>query len=67
MDFIFMLTRHDQTVEDCLEVFKAVREVGLTHLGFKDVGVDYPTLERLHRAIKESGATSYMVVETTSI
>jgi hypothetical protein len=66
MDFIFMLTRHDQTVEDCLEVLEAVREVGLTHLGFKDVGVDYPTLERLHRAIKESGATSYMEVVSTT-
>jgi hypothetical protein len=66
MDFIFMLTRHDQTVEDCLEVFDAVREVGLTHVGFKDVGVDYPTLERLHRAIKESGATSYMEVVSTT-
>jgi len=66
MDFIFMLTRHDQTVEDCLQVFEAVREVGLTHVGFKDVGVDYPTLERLHRAIKESGATSYMEVVSTT-
>jgi hypothetical protein len=66
MDFIFMLTRHDQTVEDCLEVFETVREVGLTHVGFKDVGVDYPTLEKLHRAIKESGATSYMEVVSTT-
>lgn len=66
MDFIFMLTRRDQTVEDCLQVFEAIRAVGLTHVGFKDVGVDYPTLERLHRAIKESGATSYMEVVSTS-
>ena len=66
MDFIFMLTRHDQTVEDCLQVFETVRDVGLTHVGFKDVGIDYPTLERLHRAIKESGATSYMEVVSTT-
>ena len=66
MDFIFMFTRHDQTVEDCLDVFEGIRPVGLTHLGFKDVGVDYPTLERLHRAIKESGATSYMEVVSTT-
>ncbi len=65
MDFIFMLTRHDQTVEDCLQVFEALRPVGLAHVGFKDVGVDYPTLERLHQAIKESGATSYMEVVST--
>jgi hypothetical protein len=67
MDFIFMFTRQDQTVEDCLDVQEAIGPVGVTHLGFKDVGVDYPTLERLHRSIKESGATSYMeVVSTTS-
>lgn len=66
MDFIFMLTRQDQTVEDCLEVFEAIRPLGLAHVGFKDVGVDYPTLERLHRAIKESGATSYMEVVSTT-
>jgi hypothetical protein len=66
MDFIFMFTRHDQTVEDCLDVFEAIRRVGVTHLGFKDVGVDYPTLDRLHRSIKESGATSYMEVVSTT-
>ena len=26
MDFIFMFTRDDQTVEDCLEVFEGGRE-----------------------------------------
>ncbi len=66
MDFIFMLTRQDQTVEDCLEVFEALRPLGLKHMGFKDVGVGHPTLERLHRAIKESGATSYMEVVSTT-
>ncbi|HEX6103402.1 MAG TPA: hypothetical protein VF031_10180 [Alphaproteobacteria bacterium] len=66
MDFIFMFTRQDQTVEDCLDVFKAIRPVGVTHLGFKDVGVDRSTLERLHGAIKESGATSYMEVVSTT-
>jgi hypothetical protein len=66
MDFTFMLTRQDETVEDCLDVFEAVRHVGLRHVGFKDVGVDYATLEQLHRAIKGSGATSYMEVVSTS-
>ena len=39
MDFIFMLTREDQTIEDCLEVYDSIRGVPLTHVGFKDVGV----------------------------
>ena len=34
-----MLTRQDQTVPDCLEVLEYIRPLGLTHIGFKDVGV----------------------------
>lgn len=66
MDFIFMLTRHDQTVEDCLEVLESIESVGLTHMGFKDVGVDVATLKELNQRIKQGGATSYMEVVSTS-
>ena len=66
MDFIFMLTRQDQTVVDCLAVMEAIRPAGLTHVGFKDIGVDLETLKALHRAIKEQGAISYMEVVSTS-
>jgi len=66
MDFVFMLTRHDQTVEDCLEVMGAIAPAGLTHIGFKDVGVDLATQHALNKRIKESGATSYMEVVSTS-
>ncbi|HXQ40632.1 MAG TPA: hypothetical protein VN821_05150 [Candidatus Udaeobacter sp.] len=66
MDFIFMLTRQDQTVTDCLEVFEEIRPLALGHVGFKDVGVDRGTLHRLARAIKDSGAVSYLEVVSTS-
>ncbi len=67
IDFIFMLTRQDQTIEDCLETIDLIADLGLRHIGFKDVGVDRATLRELHRRIKVSGATSYMeVVSTTS-
>jgi hypothetical protein len=66
MDFVFMLTRSDQTVPDCLEVFDEVRPLGLTHIGFKDVGVTPDVLAELDRRIKASGATSYMEVVSTS-
>jgi len=62
MDFIFMLTRGDKTVEDCLAVFDEIAPLGLKHVGFKDVGVDYSTLVKLTERIKASGATSYMEV-----
>jgi hypothetical protein len=66
MDFIFMLTRQDQTVVDCLEVFEDIRPLGLRHVGFKDVGVEKPVLRGLNQAIKAAGATSYMEVVSTS-
>ncbi len=61
-----MLTRADQTVEDCLEVFEQVCDTGLRHVGFKDIGADRPTLKELNRRIKDSGATSYLEVVSES-
>ncbi|MET9652345.1 HisA/HisF-related TIM barrel protein [Streptomyces sp. NPDC006460] len=66
MDFIFMLTRADRTVPDCLDVLEAVGDLGIGHIGFKDVGVDTATLALLHRRIRERGATSYLEVVSTT-
>jgi hypothetical protein len=66
MDFVFMLTRSDQTVPDCLEVLDEIGGLGLTHIGFKDVGVPPDVLGTLARRIKDGGATSYMEVVSTS-
>ncbi|MFO1055504.1 MAG: hypothetical protein U1E53_00890 [Dongiaceae bacterium] len=66
MDFIFMLTRQDRTITDCLEVMDMIRPLKLRHIGFKDVGVSAETLERLADAIRDSGATVYMEVVSTS-
>ena len=57
-----MLTRGDETVADCLEVFDQVESLGLRHVGFKDVGVGFGTLARLNERIKAAGGTSYMEV-----
>lgn len=66
MDFIFMLTRSDQTVGDCLDVLNDIEPLQIKHLGFKDVGVEPATLMELNRRIKASGAISYMEVVSTS-
>jgi hypothetical protein len=62
MDFIFMLTRGDKTIEDSLPVLDQFARIGLKHVGFKDVGVPRETLHELTRQIREIGATSYMEV-----
>ena len=61
-----MLTRADKTVEDCLSVLNQVLPLGITHVGFKDVGVDRATLVAANDMIKHVGATSYMEVVSTS-
>lgn len=66
MDFIFMLTRSDETVVDCLETWDSIDHVGLLHAGFKDVGVDVTTLIELNRRMKAGGVTTYLEVVSTS-
>jgi hypothetical protein len=61
-----MLTRGDQTVEDCLDLFDLIAPLGLRHVGFKDVGAPFETLEKLTAKIRASGATSYLEVVSTS-
>lgn len=61
-----MLTRADQTVPDSLEVLDHIAPLGLRHLGFKDVGVPPSVLGELAARIRETGATSYMEVVSTS-
>ncbi len=67
MDFIFMLTRDDRTVEDSLDLVELIRPVGLGHVGFKDIGVSPAVLKSLARAINASGAISYMEVVSTTV
>src|SRR5262245_52076975 len=66
MDFVFMLTRSDATIPDCLAVVDEIRPLGLRHVGFKDVGVAPETAAELVRRIRALGATSYLEVVSTS-
>ena len=59
MDFIFMLTRNDVTGPDCLDVYEAVRPLGLRHVGFKNLGVDGSVMARLVERIHDDGAAAY--------
>ena len=57
-----MLTSGDRTVGDCLGVLDDLADLGLRHVGFKDVGAPPDVLEALHSRIREIGATSYLEV-----
>ncbi len=61
-----MLTHHDRTVSEALEVVAEIAPLGLKHVGFKDEGADAATLRTLNAAIKASGAQSYMEIVATT-
>jgi len=66
MDFIFMLTRQDRTVPNCLDVLSEITGAKIRHIGFKDIGADLETLRSLNQQIKNMGAVSYLEVVATT-
>ena len=66
MEFIFMLTRNDQTLADAREVYASVAGTGVAHFGCKDVGLPREELEALLSDIRRNGHTSYLEVVSES-
>jgi hypothetical protein len=66
MEFIFMLTREDRTIADCLEVYDSIRALPIQHIGFKDTGVDQDTMRRLHDRLRADDRTTYIEVVSTN-
>lgn len=54
-DFIFMLTWHDATVSNALEVYDEIRSLPLRYVGFKDVGQPAHVLRRLTEEMHADG------------
>jgi hypothetical protein len=66
MDFIFMLTRNDRTVEDADALVDAAFELGVRHIGFKDLGVPRTTMRDLVQRIRRRGGVCYLEVVSTT-
>lgn len=66
MNFIFMLTRQDRTVEDAEDLVDAVSDLGVRHIGFKDLGVPRRTLERIVARIRARSGVCYLEVVSTT-
>ena len=64
-EFIFMLTRKDETVADALAVYDNVRDAALRYVGFKDIGQPASVLQDLAARIQGDGRTA--VLEVVSI
>jgi len=65
-ELIVMLTHHDQTVPDALELFERTKEYPIAHWGFKDVGLPPDEMQRVVTAMKEAGKTTFLEVVSLS-
>ena len=66
MNFIMMLTRNDRTVDDADEVVESIIVWGVTHIGFKDIGVPTAVMRSVVRKIRAAGGVSYLEVVSTT-
>jgi hypothetical protein len=66
MDFIFMLTRNDRTIEDATYLIDSACDLGVRHIGFKDVGVPFTIMQELVGTIRRRGGICYLEVVSTT-
>lgn len=65
-ELIVMLTHHDETVPNALELFERTREYPIKHWGFKDVGLSPSEMQSVVTAMKDAGKTTYLEVVSLS-
>jgi hypothetical protein len=61
-----MLTHHDVTVPNALEVLEEVKDTGLRFIGCKDVGLSLNQYVELFSRIRKYGLTSFLEIVTYS-
>lgn len=61
-EFIFMLTHHDVTIPNALEVFEEIKDTGLKFIGCKDIGLPIEKLQELFRKMKNANMTTFIEV-----
>jgi predicted amino acid racemase len=66
MDFIFMLTHHDVTIPNALQVFDEVKDTGLKCIGCKDIGLNIDQYKELFAGFRKHGMQSFLEVVTYS-
>lgn len=65
-ELIVMLTHHDQTVHNALELFEGLKDCPITHWGFKDVGLAPNEMQAVVAAMKAAGKTTFLEVVSLS-
>jgi hypothetical protein len=65
-ELIVMLTHHDRTVPNALELFERLKDTAAAHWGFKDVGLPPDQMRPVVDAMKRAGKTTYLEVVSLS-
>lgn len=63
-DIIIMLTHHDVTVKNALEIFEECKDLPVQLWGFKNVGLPKDEMKALTAAMKAAGKTTFLEVVT---
>lgn len=65
-ELIVMLTHHDQTVPQALELFERTKEYPIKHWGFKDVGLPPKEMQKVVASMKDAGKVTFLEVVSLS-
>ena len=65
-ELIVMLTHHDETVPEALDLFQRTKDCPITHWGFKDVGIAPAEMKTVVTAMKDAGKTTFLEVVSLS-
>jgi hypothetical protein len=65
-ELIVMLTHHDQTVPDALELFERAKDYPIKHWGFKDVGLSPKEMQPIVSKMKDAGKITFLEVVSLS-
>ncbi len=65
-ELIVMLTHHDKTVPEALELFQRTKDYPITHWGFKDVGISPEEMQTVVTAMKDAGKITFLEVVSLS-
>ena len=61
-----MLTKNDLTIQNALDVFDEIKDTGIRHIGFKDIGLPMDKLKILVQRMKKQDMRTYLEVVSES-
>jgi hypothetical protein len=61
-ELIVMLTHHDETVEDAVDVFNDIKDLPIKYFGFKDIGLSHKKMDSLNSIMKKAGKETFLEV-----